>query len=135
MLLIFLIFLFFLPIARPYGHILTSAPVRVALSLDPEGSRDENPEGQGSEAPTRRPAARPRTGRPESVSGEVDQERLREATASLLQLLLVTALLLLFVFVFVVLLILSRRRRMAGRKRPEPTVLEDLWTITEEEKD
>ncbi len=91
------------------------------------------PTVQGGEAPTRRPAAPTGpSGRPELAGAETDEETLRQATASLLKLFLVTLLLLLFVLVSVVLAILLRRRRMASRERPEPTVLEDFWTKTEE---
>lgn len=81
---------------------------------------------QGGETPTRPPAA--------PAGGQTDQERLRKAAQSYVQLLLITVLLLLFVLIFVILAILLRRRRVAGRKRPEPTVLEDLWTKTEEQE-
>ena len=88
---------------------------------------------QGGEAPTRRPAAPTGpSGRPELAGAETDEETLGQATASLLKLFLATLLLLLFMLVSVVLLILLRRRRVASRERPEPTVLEDLWTKTEE---
>lgn len=91
------------------------------------------PTVQGGEAPTRRPAAPTGpSGRPELAGAETDEETLRQATASLLKLFLATLLLLLFVLVSVVLAILLRRRRVASRERPEPTVLEDLWTKTEE---
>jgi len=72
---------------------------------------------------------------PAAPAGEqAEQERLRKAAASYVQLLLATVLLLLFMLISVILAILLRRRRVAGRKRPEPTVLEDLCTQTEERK-
>jgi hypothetical protein len=80
---------------------------------------------QGSEA-----AGGPPDGS-EVATEEAGEEGLREA----LQLFLITIMLLLFMFVFVVLLMLLRRRKVARRKRPEPTVLEDLWTKTEEPED